>query len=69
MCSNEYKVMSFTVDVSGGFSDWTDWSVCDGGCIHNDSVIRRNRLCDNPVPSGSGAPCSGHSFEELNYGT
>lgn len=46
-----------TVVVDGGFTEWSDWSVCPvtcGGGMHE-----RLRTCTNPPPSGGGKDCDG----------
>ncbi|XP_072930835.1 uncharacterized protein [Epargyreus clarus] len=44
--------------IDGGWSSWTAWSSCQGGC---DGVghRRRTRDCTNPVTSRDGIPCVG----------
>ena len=43
--------------VDGGFSNWTDWSICSRPCGEGTSFSRR--YCNNPVPALKGKECSG----------
>ncbi|KAL5272651.1 hypothetical protein ACHWQZ_G000744 [Mnemiopsis leidyi] len=47
------------VTVEGGWTDWTDWSVCE--CDHSTGTGTRNktRSCSNPSPSCFGRQCGG----------
>ncbi|KAL5272649.1 hypothetical protein ACHWQZ_G000744 [Mnemiopsis leidyi] len=49
------------VTVEGGWTDWTDWSVCE--CDHSTGTGTRNktRSCSNPSPSCFGSDCAGDS--------
>ncbi|KAJ7333857.1 Hemicentin-1 [Desmophyllum pertusum] len=41
--------------VDGGYSNWSEWGVCDRSCGGGAQV--RTRICDKPFPSGSGKMC------------
>ena len=43
----------------GGWSAWTDWASCSVTC--GVGLMKRQRQCDNPVPSGFGQSCSGNN--------
>ena len=47
---------SFTI-VNGGFSNWTEWSICDRPC--GNGLRTRRRYCNNPVPALNGLECNG----------
>ncbi|XP_054707087.1 semaphorin-5A-like [Uloborus diversus] len=46
-------------NVDGDWSQWSSWSPCSSSC--GGGVQYRERACDNPKPSGTGADCSGPS--------
>ncbi|XP_006887346.1 PREDICTED: SCO-spondin [Elephantulus edwardii] len=43
--------------VSGGWSRWSPWSLCDRSCGGGRSL--RSRSCSSPPPKNGGAPCVG----------
>ncbi|XP_048580608.1 uncharacterized protein LOC5507741 isoform X2 [Nematostella vectensis] len=43
--------------IDGGFSEWSQWSLCDNPC--GGSVVNRTRTCTNPTPTPDGKPCKG----------
>ena len=45
--------------LDGGWSTWTDWGSCSVTC--GVGLMKRQRQCDNPVPSGFGQSCSGNN--------
>ncbi|XP_067053119.1 uncharacterized protein [Acropora muricata] len=47
--------------IDGGYSDWSQWSLCENPC--GGSVVNRTRTCTNPKPTPDGAPCSGVDYE------
>ncbi|XP_052793992.1 SCO-spondin-like [Mya arenaria] len=53
--------------VHGGWSPWSDWSICDGKC--GVSIKRRSRACDNPRPAFGGNLCLGMALEEIQCDT
>lgn len=57
--SNPFFNYFFSVD--GGFTEWSQWSICENPC--GGSVVNRTRGCTNPTPSPDGMPCSGPTVE------
>ncbi|XP_055644586.1 netrin receptor UNC5C-like [Toxorhynchites rutilus septentrionalis] len=54
--------VSLTVYVDGGWSSWGPWTDCK--CPgHPKQGQKRSRVCNNPLPLNSGAPCVGHNTE------
>ncbi|XP_028403035.1 uncharacterized protein LOC114525803 isoform X3 [Dendronephthya gigantea] len=49
--------------VNGGWSMWTDWSLCSKTCGHQQEV--RTRVCNNPVQRNGGSYCIGHNIEVM----
>ncbi|KAM9843811.1 properdin-like [Aulostomus maculatus] len=56
------KCSAHTCSVHGGWSSWSDWSLCSGSCI-NDQLHavtipskQRHRSCSNPAPSNDTVP-------------
>ncbi len=45
--------------VSGGFTNWTDWSECDSEC--GSGQQEKTRSCNNPAPQHGGDECSGET--------
>ncbi|XP_052282153.1 coadhesin-like [Dreissena polymorpha] len=45
----------------GGWSTWSLWGTCSTTC--DVGIRRRDRRCDNPVPSEDGLHCKGESIE------
>ncbi|KAH7951547.1 hypothetical protein HPB52_010294 [Rhipicephalus sanguineus] len=50
------------LNIDGDWSEWGEWSKCSVPC--GGGVQYRERTCDNPRPSGTGADCQGPSKEE-----
>lgn len=50
------------LNIDGDWSEWSEWTECSVPC--GGGVQYRERTCDNPRPSGSGAECQGVSKEE-----
>ncbi|XP_068809626.1 hemicentin-1 isoform X3 [Struthio camelus] len=46
-----------TVQVHGGFSDWSEWRPCSVTC--GQGVQERIRQCNNPLPANGGRHCEG----------
>lgn len=53
-CSNPELCSKST---NGEWSEWTEWSECSAKCGF--AFQTRHRFCNNPKPSGGGAPCIG----------
>ena len=51
----------FSESVDGGFTDWSNWTVCSVTCGGGNQT--RNRTCSNPEPQNGGKDCVG-DFEE-----
>jgi len=47
--------------INGGWSNWSEYSVCDGTCGQGKKT--RTRACNNPYPSFGGILCSGPSVD------
>ena len=43
------------VDVDGGYTQWSNWTVCSKTC--GGGSKSRKRTCTNPKPQGNGQPC------------
>lgn len=50
--------------VNGGYTSWTDWSICSRSC--GPGITSRHRTCSQPFPSLNGKDCSdiGEAFEQ-----
>ena len=48
--------------VAGGFTSWSEWSLCDVPCGGGHQV--RSRDCTSPEPQFGGAACKGDPEEE-----
>lgn len=53
--------------IHGGFSFWSEWSLCMSDC--GEGFQFRERLCDSPSPMYGGLPCKGIFKEEKRCDT
>lgn len=51
----------------GGWSKWSDWTVCTKGC--DGGKRQRHHFCDNPFPAHGGADCPGAREESEDCNT
>jgi len=47
--------------IDGGFTEWSDWSVCTKTC--GGGEMHRTRTCTNPEPQNGGQECEGETKE------
>ena len=68
-CTILYVLTYFTIILlaNGGWSDWTDWTLCSKTC--GSGVAVRHRQCDSPPPDTDGQPCIGPDRETQTCNT
>ncbi|EDO35401.1 predicted protein, partial [Nematostella vectensis] len=47
--------------IDGGWTEWTEWSMCSTSC--GPGQQSRDRNCTNPPPAYGGKPCEGNPTE------
>ena len=52
-----FILLYFWFSVNGGFTSWSNWSLCTATC--GNGTQHRNRSCSNPAPSCGGIDCRG----------
>lgn len=56
-------------NVDGGWTNWSSWSACSVTACGQSGTQTRTRTCTNPVPSGTGANCSGYPTDTQSCST
>lgn len=47
--------------VAGGWTSWTEWSLCSESC--GGGLTSRQRECSNPAPQNGGKLCAGDTVD------
>uniref|UniRef100_A0AAQ6AKF2 Thrombospondin 2b n=1 Tax=Amphiprion ocellaris TaxID=80972 RepID=A0AAQ6AKF2_AMPOC len=47
--------------IAGGWTTWTEWSLCSDSC--GGGLMSRQRECLNPAPQNGGKPCAGDAVD------
>ena len=53
--------------MDGNWGNWLSWSTCSAAC--GGGTRSRSRLCNNPMPSNGGEPCTGSSVQSQSCNT
>ncbi|XP_017276034.1 hemicentin-1 isoform X1 [Kryptolebias marmoratus] len=53
--------VTLTVQVHGGYSEWTEWGLCSVSC--GVGIQKRLRSCNSPLPANGGRQCAGFDTE------
>ena len=59
----------FCIAVDGAWGNWGNWSQCNVTCADPSTStttgkMSRERLCNNPSPTGNGQDCAGSNIDE-----
>ena len=50
------KAVTIFISVNGGYTPWSEFSVCSATC--GGGIQQRTRICTNPAPSNGGKDCT-----------
>ena len=56
------SIKIFAITVNGGWGSWMSWSSCSAMC--GGGTRTKQRLCNNPAPSGGGSNCIGSNTNQ-----
>ena len=63
----DFSFFIFKNLVNGGWTRWSQWTVCRGRC--GQGTQERRRFCTNPRPMYGGRNCIGYPIEKRNCNT